>query len=281
MSTFAIEHITQPAILVANLDEGMDWLHAAFGIYPSERMRITNAGIDNAVYPFRNLANLELIYPYKPESAAGRLLQRTGPGWHMLTVDLVKAPFEKLTTAADSIGLRIVARAAGPNPSWQFHPKDTHGVLFYTSDRDDHDDLSPWVGHRWRDYIPTNCRVVQGIAGVSLTVDDIEAARETYMKFGLTFRELTDRDDLLLEATTARGTVLQLRKGRSPESDTYRLCIQRGPGLYHLIWNCDDLISARRRLEAAGGKVARETPDGFWTVPGSTLGVTMEFRHAK
>ena len=73
-----VEHVLQPALLVRSLDATLDRLQELFGMYPSERVRIPFAGVDNAVYALGGQTFLELIEPYVPESSAGKLLARTG-----------------------------------------------------------------------------------------------------------------------------------------------------------------------------------------------------------
>jgi len=147
-STLTVEHVLQPALLCRDLDRTMDFLHGLLGIYPSERVDITTAGVHNAVYAFDGQTFLELIAPYDPDCAAMRLLHRYGEGWHMLSVDLVDMPVDAAARAIAATGVRVVRENATPavKHAWHLHPKDAGGVLLNLALRADHDDNGAWAG---------------------------------------------------------------------------------------------------------------------------------------
>ena len=168
-----IEHISQPAVLVEDLDEAMDWLHRVFGIFPSERVDIARSGVNNAVYAFGNRTYLELIEPYDPEGSAYRLLKQNGPGWHMVNVDIADDDFEVLDAEIRATGARVVQlnRTEHVAAAWHLHPRDTHGVLLNLANPTDHDEHGMWAGWAWREYVSTNTRVVDRILGLSLATE--------------------------------------------------------------------------------------------------------------
>ena len=290
-----VEHVLQPAILVRDLEATLDRLHALFGMYPSERVRIRFAGVNNAVYALGGQTFLELIEPFDPESSAARLLARTGEGWHMLSVDL--APVEKDTVERylAEVGVRVVHRGSskGVDAGWHLHPRDTGGVLLLLARRTDRDENGAWAGWSWRDFVATNTRVVRSILGVSIATDDLDAARHRWQSLGFVFDPPCDDDgDMVLQADTARGTFLQLRSPTSTRAPSHAWLRHFGPGLFHLALEVPDLESARRRLANEGVRFDREaappTTDGaasavrsLWTIPETTCGVPMELRPAK
>ena len=282
----------QPALLVRSLDATLDRLQALFGMYPSERVRIRFAGVDNAVYALGDQTFLELIEPYVPESSAGKLLARTGEGWHMLSVDLEPVEKETVESYLAGAGVRVVHRGSskGVDAGWHLHPRDTGGVLLLLARRTDRDENGAWAGWSWRDFVATNTRVVRSILGVSVVTDDLDAARRRWETLGFDFGEAWDDDgDTVLQADTARGTFLQLRAPTRAEAPSRAWLDHFGPGLFHLALAAVDLDAARRRLESAGAVIDREieapiaggsaaVARSFWTRADTTCGVPMELR---
>ncbi|MDA0791729.1 MAG: VOC family protein [Proteobacteria bacterium] len=277
-----VEHITQPALLVRSLDTTMDWLHAAFGVFPSERVNIRRAGVHNAVYAFANRTYLELIEPYEPTSSAYRLLQRSGPGWHMLNVDLAHADLKDNDAAIRATGVRIVQtnRTEHITGAWHLHPADTGGVLLNLADPVDHNEHGMWAGWAWREYVGTNTRVVDQILGVSVATRDLAAACTTWSGLGFTFGDpTTDGEDHVAEARCSGGTFLQIRQPRSAASTAGKVLENRGPGLGHLCWGVRQLETVQSHLQTLGVEIERTGQGVFWTTADSTpLAVPMEFR---
>jgi catechol 2,3-dioxygenase-like lactoylglutathione lyase family enzyme len=287
-----VEHVLQPALLVRSLDATLDRLQTLFGMYPSERVRIRFAGVDNAVYALGGQTFLELIEPYVPESSAGKLLARTGEGWHMLSVDLQPVEKETVDSYLAARGLRVVysGLSKGVDAAWHLHPRDTGGVLLLLARRTDRDENGAWAGWSWRDFVKTNTRVVQSILGVSVVTDDLDAARRRWETLGFDFGQAwNDAGDTVVQADTDRGTFLQLRAPTGAGAPSRRWLDHFGPGLLHLALVTADLDAARRRLEGAGVVIDREveTPSvsgsaavvrSFWTRAETTCGVPMELR---
>ena len=279
-----VEHIAQPAVLVDDLDAALDWIAEVFKAYPSERVDITGAGVNNAVYAFANRTYLELIEPYNPNSGAYRLLERFGPGWHMLNVDIVDTESADVEDALTGAAARIVQRnkTAHVKGAWHLHPRDTDGVLLNLTNPVDHDEHGMWAGWAWREFVSTNTRVVHDIGGVSLATDDLHRTGQRYADLGFEFGSpFTDGPDEVVQATCPGGSFLQIRAPRSSDSPGAELLGSRGPGLYHLCWRCMDLEQARETLVAAGAVLVREGKSAFWTDAKSTgIRVAMEFRES-
>ena len=277
-----VEQIAQPAVLVDDLDAALGWISKVFKAYPSERVDISGAGVNNAVYAFANRTYLELIEPYNPQSGAYRLLKRFGPGWHMLNIDIVDADSADVEDALARADARVVQRnkTAHVKGAWHIHPKDTDGVLMNLANPTDHDEHGMWAGWAWREFVSTNTRVVRDIGGVSLVTDDLDRTGQRYAKLGFEFGSpFTDGPDKVVEANCPGGSFLQIRAPRSSDSPGAALLDSRGPGLFHLCWHCMDLEQARETLVGADAAVVREAENAFWTDAKSTgIRVAMEFR---
>ena len=278
----SIEHITQPAVLVEELDAAMDWLHAAFGAYPSERVDIKSSGVNNAVYAFANRTYLELIEPYDTSSSAFRLLSRSGPGWHMMSVDIVHDDWGINDAAIRSSGMRVVQTNRSDNlvGAWHLHPRDTGGVLLNLADPADHAEHGMWAGRAWREYVATNTHIVDRILGVSIVTNDLDKTRQTWTSLGLDFGEIcVEESDDVIKAQLAAGTFLQVRQPRSTSAPSQAALEQHGPGLYHLCWGVHDIETTRSAMAAVNADVIRYSEKSFWTTADSTgISVPMEFR---
>jgi hypothetical protein len=139
---------------------------------------------------------------------------------------------------------------------WHLHPRDTHGVLLAAALRADHDDNGAWAGAAWREDVGTNTRVVRSILGVSLASEDPVAMVETYTYLGFRFGPpFEDGGDSVRQATTPRGSFLQVRSPSRRDAPSTAWLERRGSGLYHLAF-ADDL-GASAACERMGVRVAR------------------------
>jgi hypothetical protein len=283
-SSLKISHVIQPAILCRDLDDTMDRLHAMFGIFPSERVDITNTGVNNAVYAMGGFTFLELIEPYDREAAAGRLLDRFGEGFHMFSC-LVDAPsIEAVDEQLEAAGIRVVRRNKMGHilGAWHLHPKDTRGVLIALALRSDRDN-SEWAGKAWPEYVETNSRILSKILGVSIACEDLEAVADVYRAMGFDFgSESTDSGDIIREAWTPVGTVLQLRTPTTESSIAARQLSHRGEGLCHLLLEAPDLDLVANAMQSQGAGLAADDAGGvrLWSDPVSTWGIPFEVRRS-
>lgn len=254
-SPIVASHVIQPALLCRNIDATMDRLHALFGCYPSERVDIKDTGVNNAVYAFGGFTFLELIEPYDPASAAMRLLERSGEGFHMVAVDLMDAEPADVDAALEENEFRVVRRnrTSRIKGAWHLHPRDTHGVLMALDIKVDPDDNSAWAGPAWREYIGTNTRLISRVAGISVAVNDLDAARQRYELLGFTFAAVVrDQGDAMVRAVTPRGTELQLRTPAEETSLARKHLDTRPEGLCHLLLEARDLETVASRLQVLG-----------------------------
>ncbi|MCC7365121.1 MAG: VOC family protein [Dehalococcoidia bacterium] len=282
-----VDRIVQFSPLVRDMDEALDGVHALLGAFPSRRNRLGPTGVDLAIIPFGDETFLELVAPFEAGSAGARLLQRTGPGWFMINVDLrddqLVADIDREVRAT---GARVVAGhvdANGHAGTWHIHPQDAGGVLLALYVREDRPDHTDWAGTTWKHFVETNRRVVDRILGASVAVRDIEAATRTFEAFGFTFTgEFEDDGARVREAMPPGGTFLQLRQAATSDGPLAAWLDARGPGLYHLAWGARDLDRVRSAVAANGGTVTRETTAGmapaFWAAVPTVFGMPLEFR---
>ncbi len=274
-------HVLQPAPLVADLDRSMDFLHALFGMYPSERVRITTAGVDNAVYALGNETFIELIAPYEPSSAAWRLLQARGPGWHMCSFDLEKGSETSVGGSMEKAGVRVVQHNRHDTvEAWHLHPRDTGGILVLLAARKSQDDNALYAGGAYREYVSTNSRVVDCVLGVSWIADDVDKLAERLSTvFGFEFGEVNDDGDSIYRvAALPRGTFVQARAPLGPDTDAAAHLSTRGAGLYHMALHVADGAELDRRLTALGLDTREVPASSRWLYTTDSLEVPIELR---
>lgn len=281
--TIIAAHLIQPAILCRDIHATMDRLHAMFGIYPSERVDIRDTGVNNAVYALGGFTFLELIEPYETGSAAYRLLERFGEGFHMTAVDLEPQEPAEVDEALEAAKVRVVRRnkTSKIRGAWHLHPKDTHGVLVALAIKSDPDDNSAWAGPAWTQYVKTNSRVLSRVLGVSVACESLDAAVRRYSDLGFSFGDRFEHlGDVVVEAQTPRASVLQLRTPKRPASPAQEQLTRRGEGLCHLLLEAHDLAIASERMASAGVEqdARRSSAGALWTVAASTWGIPFELR---
>jgi hypothetical protein len=255
MTASRIRHVLQPAPLVRELDEAMDYLHGLFGIYPSERIRIPGAGVDNAVYPLGAETFLELIAPYEASSSAGKLLERRGPGWHMCSFDIDPAGTSEVDGVLKDRGVRVVEHNSfDAVEAWHLHPKDVGGALTLLAARRSLDDNALYAGRAYRAYVRTNTRVVGPVAGISWIGEDVDSlsthlARVLGIEFG---DDVDDGDSVMRESALSGGTFIQARAPSGASGNAAGFLERCGPGLYHLALRVADKGELERRLNVHG-----------------------------
>lgn len=120
-------------------------------------------GLENLVFPVGDQF-LEVVAPRESGTAAGRYLERFGPGGYMVIVQV--PDLEAARRRADTLGMRSVwtgKRAEGEDriEGVHFHPKDCGGTIL-SLDEVHPPSGWPWGGAAWRDEIRTDR--VQGLS---------------------------------------------------------------------------------------------------------------------
>ena len=190
--------ISQPAVVVADVDQAIDRIHALFGAVPSERLMGANEGngkvpaesaAGNAVYAFEDTTFLELLGPVAEGHTRCRFLRRFGPGYYMFCADLENADPQEVADELERLQVRVVAggvsqRSARVRASFHLHPKDAGGTLVLLAVKEDLNDNRDWAGESYRAYVAGNTRAVRAIKGVAARTSDPSGEAQRFVRLG-------------------------------------------------------------------------------------------------
>jgi Glyoxalase-like domain len=160
------------AVLVAReLEPLCGQLEAALGLAaPFHDPRVKEFGLANAVFAVGDCF-LEVIAPVEPDTAAGRHLDRFGPGGYMVLFDL--EDLEGARDRAQGLGVRVVWRIDLPDISGtHLHPSDMRGAIV-SLDRSEPYGTWRWGGPDWtgREGVGAPGRLV----GITVAVEEPQA----------------------------------------------------------------------------------------------------------
>ncbi len=192
-------------------------------------------GLRNAVMPLGDTF-LEVVSPERPDTTAGRLLERRGgDGGYMVIVQSQDRDADR--ARVDALGVRVVWEAALDDAATlHLHPRDVGGAIL-SLDWMDPPDSWRWAGPRWRDAVRTDA--VTGIAGVEIQARDPAAMAR---RWGEVLARPVRRD--------AGAALVALPDGGEirfvPERDS------RGEGVSGLVVSAADAEGVRRRAGARG-----------------------------
>lgn len=122
-----LEHV---ALAVADLDAALAHYRDVWGLEASERERVDDQGVEEAMLPLGE-SHLQLLAPTAPETTVGKFLSRRGEGLHHVAyeVDDLEATLAELKAK----GVRLIdeaPRRGGRGHMIAFvHPGDNHGLL--------------------------------------------------------------------------------------------------------------------------------------------------------
>ena len=266
--------LVQPAVIVRDLDTGVDRMHELFGAVPSER-NDDHSVFANAVYAFGNNTHLELLDGMHESHTRWRFLERRGPGLYMLCVDLTNEQVDRPADVEEEITRhkkRIVQKDTVTENivnGWHLHPHDTGNLLILLALKRDTADNRDWAGLNSQEYVRGNTRVINQVRGVVARSTNPAAESATFAEVGLAMRELSADGRWGWEGAT--GTVFELWPedawpGERPES--YRD--------YALLVTAHDPEAVLHRTRQAGLAMQRELGSGRWlTDVDSVLGVRL------
>ena len=162
------------AVLVAReLEPVASELRAALGLQePFRDLGVGEFGLANTVFALGDCF-LEVISPTRPDTAAGRYLQRHGgDGGYMVIFDL--EDLEGARSRAQELGVRVVWQIDLPDISGtHLHPADMRGAIV-SLDRSQPYGSWRWGGPQWTGR--TGVGALGHLAGITVAVADPAAA---------------------------------------------------------------------------------------------------------
>ena len=165
--------LRQICLVAGELDPVVADLEAVFGIATCHHdPAVEKYGLVNALLPVGNNF-LEVVAPFREETAAGRYLDRRGgAGGYMVILQCDDIAARQ--ARCETLGVRVINHMQyGTYDGLQLHPRDTGGAILETScSAGNGAPDGPWhpVGKNWRDAVRTNR--VTAIAAADLQSDD-------------------------------------------------------------------------------------------------------------
>ena len=125
-----IKKIHHVALIVPDLETGMDFWVNALGIPLTKRESVPEQEVDVAFLSVGD-STIELLQPTNEESGVARFLEKRGPGMHhiCLEVDDISAMLTRLKTAGVPLIDETPRQGSGGKQLAFIHPKGTGGVL--------------------------------------------------------------------------------------------------------------------------------------------------------
>jgi hypothetical protein len=163
--------LRQVALAVRTLEPALGQLRRVLGLgRPFRDPGVGVFGLENAVLPVGD-GFLELVSPVKPDSSAGRWLERRGgdAGYMAIfqTGDLAEA-----RARVERLGVRVVWETALPGAATiHLHPRDLGGAIV-SIDAMEPPESWQWAGPGWRERVRSE--VTTGLVGAVLEAPDPE-----------------------------------------------------------------------------------------------------------
>src|SRR5262245_18000092 len=150
MAKLSVYSISQPALVVEDLEVAVDRMHDLFGAVPSERLLGRNA-----VYAFENETFLELLGPVDEGHTRWRFLRKFGPGYYMFCADLANTDLDEVEAELARLGKRIVDGGrhryeGNVRAGYLIHPQDAGGKIMLLTVMADRRENGLWAGFSYR-----------------------------------------------------------------------------------------------------------------------------------
>lgn len=155
--------IRQIVLAASDLDRTVEDVAAVLGVRVAFRdPLVAKFGLHNVLMPIGDQF-IEVVAPVRPDTAAGRLIERRGDSGYMLL--LQTDDFARDRARVERLGVRIIWQAEHDDiRGMHLHPRDIGGAIL-SIDQPTPPDAWRWAGHDWRDYVsPTGARRVLEVA---------------------------------------------------------------------------------------------------------------------
>jgi len=104
---------------------------------------------------------------------------------------------------------------------------------------------------------------IKRVEHIGIAVENFPGMTELFrdvLGLHLDYVEELEESQTRLAMLPAGETFIELLEGMSPSSNTSKFIAERGPGLYHICFEVDDIDAALAELKAKGIKLRNETP---------------------
>lgn len=176
MSAHAGVRLRQAVLVAADLEPVSAQLRAELNLgEPYADPGVGAFGLHNAVYAVGDTF-LEVVSPTRPDTTAGRYLERRGDGGYMVIFQL--DDLDAARERAATLGIRVVWQADLPDISGtHLHPADTRGAIV-SLDRADPPGSWRWGGPEWTERTGTGAPGL--LRGVRIAVNDPAATAQLW-----------------------------------------------------------------------------------------------------
>jgi hypothetical protein len=161
-----VTRLRQVAFAAHDLEPACEQVERLLGLEVSYRdPSVAMFGLANAVFPLGDSDFLEIVSPIRPDTAAGRYLDRRG-GDSGYMVILECDDLGAARAAVERLGIRIVQAFEGAeHRSLHLHPRDCGGILLSLDST-----AGDWAaaGPDWRGYVRT--AVTTGLQAIDIAV---------------------------------------------------------------------------------------------------------------
>lgn len=242
-----IKHIT---IIVNDRDAATSRLRQIFDFGEAHPGVMARFGLINDHFPIGD-SFVEVLQVTDPARAGGAFLARFGEGFYMLIFEIRDQP--AALAHVEAMGARVSLHSEGEQyRNIHLHPSTNLGPLLGVGDPVG---PNPWQpgGPDWQQHARKT--VVQMLREAALVTDDLDRMAGRYQRyFGFTPERYERLPDGGYSTWIPLGdTVLQLiQPGAGSESDAAQHLARKGPGIFEVRLQVQNLAAALERARAAG-----------------------------
>lgn len=194
MPALSAHSVVQPAVAVRERNAAVGRMADLFACVPTDRQITIEIARDHGtLYAFDNRTYLEILDPVGPGHTRHRFIEKNGPGFYMISVDLLNDDPDEVAQEIKRLGKRVVAGGPGRGNvrhSFHIHPADAAGLLMLLAVKRDRMDNRMWAGATHYEDIPHNTRFIREVAGVIARCADPQAEARGFADMGFVMQPI-------------------------------------------------------------------------------------------
>ncbi len=246
-----LDKLRQVAMMVSDLNDGIDLYGRILGMQPSRTGTLPQFGLDNAILPAGNGTFVELLAPTDDSSAGARFLQRRGEAPYLIIFETTE--YDRLIPHLREMGVRITGETQHEGTRSAFlHPASCNGAFLEIVEVTDPDNPWPAAGPDWQSstHQPGTTRLRQ----MAVVVHDLDAAIDHWARmfdlqptrrFEISFTDL----EIAVLPLADRETFIELAQPTSADSPSGRFLARYGEGIYLTIYQITDSLATDAYLQ--------------------------------